>query len=189
MMPIKIPSDLVEGSECLDCEVPWMTEAAIYKLDELLKEDDSVLEFGSGGSTIFFSKRCLIVFSVETSQEWGSNVLRSIYINGLTNVAYEVWDKEEKIIELARHGSFSSMTVVSVDTQGGYNRSAILNAFLEKGISPSLRMIILDNYSHEGLFPDHWDKENIMGEGWEVLTFDQPDGRWAGKGTRILLKK
>ena len=48
-------------------------------------------------------------------------------------------------------------------------------------------MVILDNYGHEGLFPGHWDKENIMGEGWDVFNFNHD--RWAGGGTKIYIKK
>jgi predicted O-methyltransferase YrrM len=38
--------------------IPWLTEAAIAFLAAYLKDDMRVLEFGSGGSTIWMSKRC-----------------------------------------------------------------------------------------------------------------------------------
>jgi len=46
----------------------------------------------------------------------------------------------------------------------------MLDAFLSKGISPNLKMIVLDNYGHEGLFPQHHDK----------LVIDSPrDGKYS----------
>lgn len=187
MIPIKIPSDLVEGSECLECEIPWVTEGAIYKMDDLLNIEDVVLEFGVGGSTLFFARRCKKVDSIETNLDWFEKVLAEIDKKNIGNAHVACIESENSILDAIAISDISLISVLSIDTQGGYNRSAILNAFLEKGISHNLRMIILDNYAHEGLFPEHWNNFDCGFHDWTVMTFDHP--RWAGSGTKILLKR
>ena len=50
----------------------WL--GAIYELDILLCPSDCVLEFGSGGSTLFFARRCHEVYSYETDIDWHNSV-------------------------------------------------------------------------------------------------------------------
>jgi hypothetical protein len=163
-----------------------MVGGAIHKLDETLTKEDVVLEIGCGGSTLFYGSRCAGVSVIETSPEWGMKVVASVREKGLTNVVYNMIEEEEYIVKLIETSDTSGITVFSVDPQGGYNRSKILNAFLNKGISSNLRMIILDNYAHPGEFPLHHDEILYLGEGWEH--FDYNHDRWAGSGTRIYLK-
>jgi hypothetical protein len=172
----------IEGHECLKLGVPWVTKESIYELEKLLNKDDIVLEVGTGGSTIFFSERCYEVTAIETSGEWAESVRNKLQDSDIYNVLYMHSPDEKDICDYIGVMFTNDVTVFSVDTQGGYNRSKILNAFLQKGISASLRMIVLDNYSHEGLFPD-----SHSWEGWEVHDFNHP--RWAGSGTRICIKK
>lgn len=183
-IPIKIQEDFVEGTECLQNEVPWQVPGSIYKEDELLDSEDIVLELGTGGSTLFFARRCKIVTAIETSAEWYATVADRIKELGIENVIYEFIPDEDSIYLKLLENNFADVTVVSVDTQGGYNRSMLLGLILSKNM-PKLRMIVLDNYGHEGLFPKHWDRD--WSDAWEV--FDYNHERWAGNGTRILMKK
>ena len=41
--------------------VPWLTDGAIAAMDDYLTPEMNVLEFGAGGSTVWFSKRCRVV--------------------------------------------------------------------------------------------------------------------------------
>lgn len=185
---IELPKDIVDGSECLYLGVPWQTPESIYKEADSLSKEDVVLEVGSGGSTIFFTRRCKYVTSIETKFEWMQKVSASLVSKEQTgNLFYIYMPEEDGICEVIRDMDTSNVTVFSVDTEGNYNRSKILNEFLSKGVSAALRMLIVDNYAHEGLFPDHWDKDNFMGDGWEVFTFTHD--RWAGAGTRLYIKK
>ena len=54
---IVIQPDYWMGTECLKNGVPWQVPHSIYKEDEYCGSDDMVLEFGAGGSTIFFARR------------------------------------------------------------------------------------------------------------------------------------
>lgn len=44
---------------------PWITDPAIDFLEEYLKPDMHILEFGCGSSTVYFSKKCNNVISIE----------------------------------------------------------------------------------------------------------------------------
>lgn len=177
----------IEGFDCLKHEVPWVTPEAIYKLEKILTKEDYVMEVGSGGSTVFYAKHCMGVSSIETSEAWATKVMKYIYKNDIKHAVLSVIPEQSEIVSGLSSSDTDGVTVFSVDPQGGYNRSEILNAFLSKGISKSLRVIILDNYGHKGEFPLHYDRELSLGEDWEVFTYDYD--RWAGSGTKILIRK
>src|SRR5690349_10957027 len=46
-------------------EKPWLSYAAINEIDQFLTPEKTVLEFGSGMSTIWFAKKSNQVYSVE----------------------------------------------------------------------------------------------------------------------------
>lgn len=178
--------EFIEGFKCLELEVPWITKEAIYKLEEILTKDDIVLEIGVGGSTLFYANRCKLVFGIDTSLEYLEKVMGKLFEKEIFNAHCKDGISEDYICDNISKMEYSNLfTVFSVDTQGGINRSKILNSFIQKKHS-NLRIIILDNYSHEGLFPDHF-KGLDLGEEWEEFTYDHD--RWAGSGTKILIRK
>ena len=93
MIPLNYPNDPVEGFEHLELGFPWIVVESAEKLNEELKETDIVLEFGSGGSTIFFAERCKLVKSVETSKDWYDTVLQVEPDNGEAKQRYEELSK------------------------------------------------------------------------------------------------
>lgn len=66
-------------------ELPWLTFSAIKFLEKTLTEKMTVYEFGSGGSTLFFSKRVKQVYSVEHDRKWFLCVSNAIQNKGYTN--------------------------------------------------------------------------------------------------------
>lgn len=54
----------------LDEEIPWLTFGAIKYLSRKLNKNMVVFEYGSGGSTLFFSKKVKKVISVEHDKNW-----------------------------------------------------------------------------------------------------------------------
>lgn len=66
------------GHNALKDHVPWITFKARLWLENYLKSDMSVFEYGSGGSTIFISKRVKEVFSMEHDKEWYQIMLKEI---------------------------------------------------------------------------------------------------------------
>jgi len=63
---------LLEGSSPISDEQPWITFDAIRYLDKRVQPTDLVLEFGGGGSTLFFLNRCREVITIEHNNEWFS---------------------------------------------------------------------------------------------------------------------
>lgn len=65
--------------------VPWITFEARDFLKRILKPEWSVFEYGSGGSTIFLSKRARQVVSVEHDAGWFSRVAEALRQHRITN--------------------------------------------------------------------------------------------------------
>lgn len=74
-------------------ELPWIGFRAIERLEQLIRHDWRVLEFGSGMSTLWFARRCGRLVSVETNPGWHERVRRMLAERNLTNVDYRLRDK------------------------------------------------------------------------------------------------
>ena len=61
--------------------IPWFTYSAIDLLKERLNKNLSILEFGSGNSTLFFAERVKKVISFEHSKDWHQKILKKIPAN------------------------------------------------------------------------------------------------------------
>ena len=85
-MAVKIPENYVSGGFTMEYEVPWMTPGAVRKLDELVHSDDRVIEVGTGGSSLFFARRCRAVLGAEPNLEWGESVVAEARSRGLGNI-------------------------------------------------------------------------------------------------------
>jgi SAM-dependent methyltransferase len=62
------------GVSPLEAELPWMSYAVIDLLEERLRPDAVVYEYGAGGSTLFFARRAGRVVSVEHDEGWSRAV-------------------------------------------------------------------------------------------------------------------
>jgi hypothetical protein len=76
---------------------PWLTRAANDILESYLRPSDVGLEFGSGRSTTWLSRRLGRLISVEHDPFWGQDVQRALRVRAITNVDYRLIaaDKEE----------------------------------------------------------------------------------------------
>jgi len=54
--------------------VPWYTYPAIEYLKQMDLKDKTIFEYGAGGSTRFFAKRCRRLVSVEDDKSWYDKV-------------------------------------------------------------------------------------------------------------------
>jgi hypothetical protein len=183
MKEIIIQPDYWTGSLSLQNQTPWQVPGSVYKENELLKSDDIALEMGTGGSTLFLAARCKKVIAVETDFNWFCEVNNKIKELGIANVYLAYISKQEELEKFISDCK-DAVTLFSVDTVHGYNRSRQLNAGLANK-SFCLRTIILDNYAAPELFPQHWNIENILPLEKDVKIFTYDDARWCGKGTRI----
>lgn len=65
---------------------PWLTEEANNYLTNWLRSDDVGLEWGSGRSTLWFSRHLKSLTSVESKPEWHERVKQLLNENHISNV-------------------------------------------------------------------------------------------------------
>lgn len=80
-----IAHNVMKGRSPLELEIPWFSYAAIDFLDEFVRAEMTVFEYGSGGSTVFFARRAKSVFSVEDNREWYDLVTAKLRENSINN--------------------------------------------------------------------------------------------------------
>jgi len=159
-----IPDEYWTGKDLLESECPWLVPEAIAKLDEIDMSEMDVLEFGAGGSTIFFARRAKSVTSLEISEEWFKKIMDEITNKRLNNVhlCSQIDD-----IDINKHYG-----IILIDSSG--DRKEILN--LVQHLYNDQTIIVIDNYA----------EYNMIVYGAKVELYDDPN--WNGKGTMIIRK-
>jgi len=89
-IPRCLNHNLLNGKTPLDLEVPWFSYAAIDFLEGFLRPSMTVCEYGSGGSTLFFSRRTKSVYSIEDNQKWFDMVSQRLKEKGANNVTLKL---------------------------------------------------------------------------------------------------
>ena len=102
------------GGSTVERELPWMTYDAINFLSSLCKPDTTVFEWGSGGSTLFFSKRCRQVISVEHDRIWSALLHNKLKELSVKNVDYSEIPGE-KITDWAKRNYYNPDHFISGD--------------------------------------------------------------------------
>jgi len=157
----------------LDIGRPWLTPEATWAL--LNCHMTTVIEFGSGGSTLFFARRASRVFSFETSAEWSQKVLAALRQEGLNNVRPALFtDPAEYLAAIA---TLPTADLILVDC----NPSAVSRSkvFAEAAalLAPDGLMVV-NNYGGVAT-PE-------CARAWPYIDYDDP--HWWGRGTRIYRK-
>jgi hypothetical protein len=171
-------SSFLKGRFTVEIGYPWLTYGAIMAIERLLSPEHNVLESGSGGSTIFFSRRCKSVKTYETNPEWGEKV-RSTLPNP-SNVILVCGEPKELISMVKEEPNefYDWVIVDSADLGDCYLfRGAMMDEFI-----PKLKkggFMVVDNYWRGKL-------KTFDYSGWNVYTFDDFD--WNGMGTRVCVK-
>jgi hypothetical protein len=70
----------------LELEIPWWSYGAIDFIARWCSRETKVFEFGTGGSTLFFSQRCRSVKCVEDDSSWFQKVSTRVKETGSKNV-------------------------------------------------------------------------------------------------------
>jgi hypothetical protein len=71
--------------------VPWIPRPARHAIEQLLRPESKVLEFGSGMSTLWLARRCAEVYAVEHDATWQAVIARRLTDAGLAErVRYEL---------------------------------------------------------------------------------------------------
>ncbi len=161
-----------KGRFTVEIGYPWLSYGAIMALEEISTPELDVLEFGAGGSTIFFSRRCRSVKTLDLDQGWVEKVEDAL--PKPSNVTLLCKDIEGTLLFIKNEPP-DSYDIILVDNGSYRCRKMILGVIL-----PLLRVggyLVLDNYTQRHL--RHFQPP----PGWDMYTFD--DIRYRGTGTKI----
>ena len=114
--------------------LPWYTYPAIEYIKQLDFSEKEVFEYGSGNSTVFWSKLAKRVVSIESDRTWYETVREKVESNVEVKL---IEDDDSYIQEISNHNSFD---VIVVD---GIHRLECAKTAIDKLKSGG--MIILDN--------------------------------------------
>ena len=127
---------------------PWLTPDAVQFLKGYLKASDIGLEFGSGGSTVWFAGRVGALTSVEHDPTWFEKVSKLLNEQGIHNVTYihaRIGSQETGANSLEYSGTAKRFQDESLDFAlvDGRFRDEIANIVLSKLRKGAI--LILDN--------------------------------------------
>lgn len=177
---VDIPECYWLGNKMFDCHLPWLVPGSINRLDNFLEASHTVLEFGSGGSTLFFSKRCKSVISMEFDEKWIHTVRTKLCGLRLNNVVFNKITNISSIKNVLNSIDRLSKDVLFIDTRdfGEINRlllgSLSINKLKDSGI------FVLNNYSR-------YDFKSLLDDKWDFEFYN--DDKWSGNGTLIAQKR
>lgn len=171
-----IPHNYWKGENTLNLEYPWITPGSIEYLIDFIKPNHTVLEFGSGGSTLFFGRRASTVLSFETLSDWYPKIKEKILENKLQNIDLRYETSFDKCLDIIGNKKFD----VVLDDVCDIDRVLIAKLSLEKWLNPG-GVLVVDNYAAsycKGL------GQVCSNADTESLYFN--DQYWAGSGTAIF---
>jgi len=124
--------------------LPWMNFKVIRWLNSYLKPEMRAFEFGTGGSTIFLSRRIRDVTSIESDTRWYDDVSRALKENGIGNCDLRLIPAEPPNASKAPDmDGFYKSTAKGV---AGYDFERYVRAIDE--LRPrSLDLVIVDGYA------------------------------------------
>ena len=200
-MAVTIPENYWSGTRHLELGIPWFVPKAILRMDQLLEKHFKVLEFGAGGSTVFFTDRCREVYTIEHNSRWIGSVRQRLEEKGHTlslKVTKDiVWatmtpnqeglahtsitqaensEQYQKVIETLPDADFDC---ILFDSDCDKITRRELGEWALRKLKPN-GIVIVDNY---------YRPENIidaLSQDW--VCEDYTDIHWWGNGTRIAYK-
>jgi hypothetical protein len=141
--------------------LPWMNYAMIMFLEERLKPEMSIFEYGSGNSTLFFASRVKLVVSVEKDAGWHGHVAESMPEN-VNLILCQPFSKEAYLKVIGEQGQAFDVVIVDAEERGACLVDAP-NWITSKGV------VILDDASEAAYGKD---MEAIMAQGFRRLIFE-----------------
>lgn len=162
---------------------PWWQESSIRRADNLIKDDWTILEFGSGRSTIWLAQRAAYVISIEHDVKWFDQVKGwARQMNLLPKIDLRLWPAPYHLqsYKLKHLGNQFDMIIVDGAKPRPHNAQTVYNLLKDGGIfvvDDSERL----NYQRIARDLDpHWACLNPKPD----HVSKQPDGKW----TRMWVK-
>ena len=164
-----------KGRGTLEVGYPWLSFGAIIALESIVSKEYKVLEFGSGGSTIFWAERCGSVKSFETNHKWYENVKKRV--ERFKNVEITLTNEKETLEAIEKEPD-NYYDLVLIDP----NPQDVRRILLANAVVPKIKLngwLVIDNYEKHRM--GHFNYQ-----AWDVYTFDE--FCFSGRGTRICKK-
>jgi len=174
--------------------LPWYIPASIPFIESNLNKNQTVLDIGSGNSTLWYAARTKFVHAIETEVNW----YEIIKNNQPDNVQLDFKTKEDIITTLSN--VTSSYNVVSIDPMeseasiGNTTTSRKTMLDLVMANFSNVDMYVLDNWGEKYWYHDIYDLDEIglknrypILSDYTVQDFFVPAG-WMGLGTRVIFK-
>lgn len=70
--------------------LPWLTLSAINWLEDTIKPSWKVFEWGSGASTLYFSRKAKLIVSIEHDNKWYDQISEIIQHENICNLRYSL---------------------------------------------------------------------------------------------------
>jgi hypothetical protein len=86
---------LLNDKNSVSDSMPWLAFGAIDFFKKIIRPEMSVFEYGSGGSTLFWSKHVRNVVSIEHEQSWYSRMKDELLSRQIKNVQYVLSEPED----------------------------------------------------------------------------------------------
>jgi predicted O-methyltransferase YrrM len=154
---------------------PWLTLGAIMEMEGFLTPDFKILELGSGGSTIFFSRRCKSVKSFEHSPVWRDIIKAKLPDPSNVTFVCGYIDELEKVL-MDEPEDYDLALIDSGPTDVERVRAMKIAATkVKRGC-----YMVVDNYKAAGM-------RGVSYAGWKICVYDQ--FRYPGRGTLICIKR
>ena len=121
---------LMRSVDRQDKPLPWFTYGAIHFLEDRVRSDMRVFEYGSGNSTHWFAKRAREVVSVEHDGDW-LNLMKRGNLPSNAKICYRELTSGYPD-EITRHGQFDVVVIDGRDRTACF--SAALGHLTERGV-------------------------------------------------------
>lgn len=178
----KIPGlfSFYKGKGVLENGYPWLTLGAILSLEKILRDSKgqfNILEFGSGGSTVFFEDKCKSLLSFEDKKEWYLKVKSKIKNPNVTIKYLKFLTLLNRVQQLPDN----HYNIVLLDAFSGGNCYVKRKELLPKIVCKVKKggWLIVDNY-------EAFNSSLYAEEEWDIYTFDM--FHYSGRGTRFYKK-
>ena len=151
---------LISGKTPIEIRMPWLTEGAIKKLQKDIKPGFKVLEYGCGGSTLFFLDNGCKVTSVDHNSNW--------------------LDRVEKKLQKGQRQNWLPIHIQNDDNIDNFE-TAYVNAPYQKSKNNEYDIILIDGLAREQCLQKTLTLNNYQ----KYIVLDNSD---RGDADKILLK-
>lgn len=195
MIPLNLPKNydwINPGLASIEHECPWMVPESVTFINNHIKKEWKVLEVGSGGSSFFFARRCSRVLAMENFAPYYDTMEQALLTKeGMADKLELRFVATDQLIE-ALSALEEKFDVISIDHGVHHpSRSECLESVLRLWTG---EMLIMDNWAKKPAWPRSWKISNdkfrqtyIETQNCDIFDFLHPS--WAGRGTRVILRK